>query len=59
MEGKNFQTYMITPLDGNNVQLRSSRVLENKSPSIVILEFEKYDLSEKETSSHQKENYQK
>jgi len=59
MEGQNFQTYMITPLDLNNVQLRSGRVLEKKSPSIVTEESEKYELYEKETSSHQEENSKK
>ena len=43
---------MITPLDLNNVQLRYGRVFEKKSPSVVIEESEKDDLSEKETSLH-------
>ena len=59
MQGQNFQTYMINPLDLNNVQLRSGRVLEKKSPSFVIQESEKDGLSKKEPSSHQKENSQK
>ena len=44
MEGQNFETYMITPLDINNVQLRYGRVLENKSPSVFIQEPEKENL---------------
>lgn len=36
MEGHNSQTYIITPLDLNNVQLRFGRVLEKKKPSVVI-----------------------
>jgi len=37
MEGKNPQTYVITPLDLNNVQLRSGPVLQIK-PLIIIQE---------------------
>lgn len=59
MEGQNFQTYMITPLYINIVQLRSGRVLEKKSPSIIIQEYGKDDLSEKETSPHEEENSKK
>ena len=59
MEGQNFQTYMITPLDLNNVHLRSSRILENKLPYVVIQEKEKDDHSGEETSLHQNENPQK
>jgi len=36
IKGQNFQTYMITPLDLNNVQLRSGRILEKNFPSVVI-----------------------
>ena len=38
VEGQQFPTYMITPLDLNDVQLRSGRILEKKKPSIVIQE---------------------
>ena len=31
IEGQQFPTYMITPLDLNDVQLRSGRILEKKS----------------------------
>ena len=58
IQGKNFQTYIITPLD-LNVQPRSGRVLEKNSSSIVIKEYEKDDLSEKDTSLHQEESPQK
>ena len=52
---------MITPLDLNNVQLRSGRVLERKKPSVVIQETEKNSQkdnnnSEEEISLPQKEN---
>ena len=59
MEGHNFQTYMITPLDLNNVQLRSGRVLENNLPSVVIQESEKENIYEKEKSLNQEEKSQK
>ena len=59
MEGQNFQTYMITPLDINNVQLRSGRVLEKNPPLVVIQEFEKENLFEKEKCLNQEEKYQK
>ena len=36
VEGQQFPTYMITPLDLNDVQLRSGRILEKEKPSIVI-----------------------
>lgn len=35
MEGNNPQTYVITPLDLNNVQLRSGRVLPRKIPVVI------------------------
>jgi len=38
VEGQQFPTYMITPLDLNDVQLRSGRVSEKEKPSIVIQE---------------------
>lgn len=63
MEGQNPQTYVITPLDVNNVQLRSGRVLPIK-PHVVIQET-RYDpqkhkkqLEEGETSLPQKQNKQ-
>jgi len=59
MEGQNFQTYMITPLDLNNVQLRSGVILENKSPSVVIQESEKEKIYEEEKSLNEKEKAQK
>lgn len=38
VEGQQLPTYMITPLDLNDVQLRSGRILEKEKPSIVIQE---------------------
>jgi len=38
VEGQKFPTYMITPLDLNDVQLRSGRILENERPFVVIQE---------------------
>ena len=38
VEGQQFPTYMIVPLDLNDVQLRSARILEKERPSIVIQE---------------------
>ncbi len=38
VEVQQFPTYMTTPLDLNDVQLRSGRILEKERPSIVILE---------------------
>jgi len=38
VEGQQFPTYMITPLDLNDVQLRSVRILEKQRPSVVIQE---------------------
>jgi hypothetical protein len=38
VEGQQFPTYMITPLDLNDVQLRSGRILEKEKPSVVIQE---------------------
>jgi len=35
MEGKNPQTYVITPLDLNNVQLMYGRVLQRKPPVVI------------------------
>jgi len=35
MEGENPQTYVITPLDLNNVQLRYGRVLQRKPPVVI------------------------
>jgi len=59
MEGHNFQTYMITPLDLNNFQLRSGRVLENKSPRVFIQESKKENASGKEDPLNEKEKLQK
>lgn len=50
---------MITPLDLNNIQLISGRVLEKRSPLVVIREFEKENLFEKEKSRSQEEKSQK
>ena len=55
MKGQNFQTYMITPSDLNNVQLRFGRILEKNSPSIVIQESENEKISEEEKSLNEKE----
>jgi len=38
VEGQQFPTYTITPLDLNDVQLRSGRILEKEKTSIVIQE---------------------
>lgn len=38
VEGQQFPTYMITPLDLNDVQLRSGRILEKEIPSVLIQE---------------------
>jgi len=38
VEGQQFPTYMITPLDLNDVQLISSRVLEMERHFVVIQE---------------------
>jgi len=38
VEGQQFPTYMITPLDINDVQLRSGRILEKEIHSVVIQE---------------------
>ena len=38
VEGKQFPTYMITPLDLKDVQLRYGRILEKKKPFVVIKE---------------------
>ena len=61
MEGKNPQTYVITLLDLNNVQLRSRRVLQRKPPVVIQetrpnLQKHKNQSEEGETSLLQKEN---
>ena len=38
IEGQQFPTYLITPLDLSDVQLRSGRILEKKKPSVIIQE---------------------
>ena len=38
IEGQQFPTYLVTPLDLNDVQLRSGRILKRKKPSVVIQE---------------------
>ena len=38
VEGQQFPTYMIAPLDLNDVQHRYGRILEKEKPSIVIQE---------------------
>ena len=38
IEGQQFPTYLITPLDLNDVQLRSGIILEKKKPSVIIQE---------------------
>jgi len=38
VEGQRFPTYMIVPLDLNDVQLRSGRILEKEKPSIDVQE---------------------
>ena len=43
IEGQQFPTYMITPLDLNDVQLRSGRILEKKNPSVVIQEQDNFE----------------
>lgn len=59
MEGQNPQTYVITPLDLNNVQLRSGRVLPRKPPVVIQetrsnLQRHKNQSKEGETSLPQK-----
>jgi len=61
MERKNPQNYVINPLDLNNVQLRSGRVLQRKPPTVIQeartnLQKEKNQFEEGETSLPQKEN---
>jgi len=46
VEGQQFPTYMITPLDLNDVQLRSRRILEKEIPSIGVQE---HDSSEEDS----------
>jgi len=46
VEGQQFPTYMITPLDLNDVQLRFGRILEKERPSVVIQE---QDISEEDS----------
>ena len=38
IEGQQFPTYLITPLDLSDVQLRSRRTLEKRKPSVIIQE---------------------
>ena len=63
MEGQNPQTYVITPLDLNNVKLRSRWELQRK-PLVVIqeertnIQKDKNQSEEGETSHPQKENNQ-
>ena len=38
VEGQQFPTHMIVPLDLNDVQIRSGRILEKEKPSIDIQE---------------------
>ena len=38
VEGQQFPTYLITPLDLNDVQLRFGRILEKERHSVVIQE---------------------
>ena len=40
IEGQQFPTYLITPLDLSDVQLRSGRILEKRKPSVIIQEQE-------------------
>ena len=50
---------MITPLDINNVQLRFGRVLEKKSPTVVIQKSEKENAYKIEEPLNEKEKLQK
>ena len=64
MEEQNPQTYVITPLDLNNVQLRSRRVLQWKPPNVIHearrnLQKHKNQSKEGETSIPEKENNQR
>jgi len=43
VEGQQFPTFFITPLDLNDVQLRSGRILEKKKPSVVIHEQDNFE----------------
>ena len=38
IEGQQFPTYLITPLDLSDVQLRSGRILERRKTSVIIQE---------------------
>lgn len=63
MEGQNPQTYVITPLDLNNFQLRFGRVLHRKRLLVIQetrtdLQKHKNQFEEGETSLPQKENNQ-
>ena len=66
IEGQQFPTYLITPLDLSEVQLRSGRILEKRKPSVIIQEqdsFEKDSLqvnkSLEEDTSFQDPNIEK
>jgi len=43
VEGQQFPTYMITPPDLNDVQLRSRRILEKERPYVVIQEQDSFE----------------
>ena len=43
IEGQQFLTYLITPLDLSNVQLRSGRILEKRKPSVIIQEQDNFE----------------
>lgn len=59
MEVQNFQTYITNPLDLNNVQLRSGRILERNSLLVVIQESEKEKISEEEKYFNENEKTKK
>lgn len=49
MEGQNPQTYVITPLDLNNVQLTSRRVLPRKLP--LVIQETRFDIQKQKNQS--------
>lgn len=53
VEGKNFQACMITPLGLNDVQLRSGRVLQKKSPTNAIKKSKEDEVHEKDANLDQ------
>ena len=66
IEGQKFPTYLITPLDLSDVQLRSGRILEKRKPFVIIQEqdnseeyFLRINKSLEENTSFQTPNIEK